>query len=356
MTSQRSVGDYADEYYFYNQAACTSSKHAVFMTRVDIRQSVTNIIDNSFELVQGYEYDEFGNQTVTGDTGFLNDVTFTGAIADSTGLYYMNARFYNPNTGRFLTQDSYMGNAYEPWSQHLYSYTGNNPVNFIDPTGHNAEKLNLFIKNEEDKEAGGDTYGIGGLPFTSGNAADYNPDYLNNAQTNYTNGLWASPELAAYAFGQMYNDDSIKEHSEYEAIIMGLEYNGEKVYTWEHVYIGDVDKGRVVKMWIGQQLSRALQYTFPVPGVEFIGTVHTHANYEWAGNQFFSSQDQNWLKGQTYMISPDGSLHYDGGFGSVFTDPEGKWTQQKIELYNNVYGTILGYNLPFDTKCGSYAP
>ena len=86
-----------------------------------------------------------------------------------------------------------MGNAYEPWSQHLYSYTGNNPVNFIDPTGHNAEKLNLFIKNEEDKEAGGDTYGIGGLPFTSGNAADYNPDYLNNAQTNYTNGLWASP-------------------------------------------------------------------------------------------------------------------------------------------------------------------
>jgi len=71
VASMRFVGDYADEYYFYNY---------------DIRQSVTTIIDNSFELVQGYEYDEFGNQTVTGDTGFLNEVTFTGAIADSTGL------------------------------------------------------------------------------------------------------------------------------------------------------------------------------------------------------------------------------------------------------------------------------
>ena len=47
----------------------------------------------------------------------------------------MNARYYQPGTGRFLSQDSYTGNAYDPWTQHLYIYCGNNPTSMIDPTG-----------------------------------------------------------------------------------------------------------------------------------------------------------------------------------------------------------------------------
>jgi len=56
-----------------------------------------------------------------------------------TGLYYANSRYYNPATGRFLTQDAYTGNAGEPWTQNLYIYCGNNPINFIDPMGHCRE-------------------------------------------------------------------------------------------------------------------------------------------------------------------------------------------------------------------------
>ena len=113
---------YADDYFFY---------------RYDIRGSVTNIMDGEGAVVKSYDYDEFGVTTSTGDT-FFNEVTFTGSVADSSGLLYMNARYYNPTTARFLSQDTYTGSASVPWTQHLYAYCNNNPVNMVDPTGHMA--------------------------------------------------------------------------------------------------------------------------------------------------------------------------------------------------------------------------
>ncbi len=111
---------YADDYFFY---------------RYDVRGSVTNIVDGEGAVVKSYDYDEFGVTTSTGDA-FFNEVTFTGSVADASGLLYMNARYYNPATARFLSQDTYTGSASDPWTQHLYAYCNNNPVNMVDPTGH----------------------------------------------------------------------------------------------------------------------------------------------------------------------------------------------------------------------------
>jgi len=79
----------------------------------DIRRSTTAILDSAGGMAAGYEYDAFGNLTNTPQS-FLNETQFIGAISDSnTGLQYMNARYYNSNTGRFLSQDSYKGSPYE---------------------------------------------------------------------------------------------------------------------------------------------------------------------------------------------------------------------------------------------------
>ena len=104
-------------------------------------------------MIKGYTYDEFGNLAQSGASSFLNEVTFTGSVSDtSSGLQYMNARFYQPSTGRFLSQDTHTGNAYDPWTQHLYSYCGNNPVNMIDPTGHFWYLGNQQFSNDTSNE------------------------------------------------------------------------------------------------------------------------------------------------------------------------------------------------------------
>jgi RHS repeat-associated protein len=53
----------------------------------------------------------------------------------SLGHYYLRARYYNPNNGRFSQMDSYEGSPSDPQSLHKYLYCHANPVNGIDPSG-----------------------------------------------------------------------------------------------------------------------------------------------------------------------------------------------------------------------------
>ncbi|HEX9060576.1 MAG TPA: RHS repeat-associated core domain-containing protein [Clostridia bacterium] len=53
-----------------------------------------------------------------------------------TGTIYLRARYYNPAVGRFITEDSYLGKDNDPLSLNLYTYCENDPINSIDPSGH----------------------------------------------------------------------------------------------------------------------------------------------------------------------------------------------------------------------------
>ena len=51
-----------------------------------------------------------------------------------TGQYYLKARYYNPVIGRFTQMDTYLGDGLN-----LYAYVQNNPVRYVDPSGHCAK-------------------------------------------------------------------------------------------------------------------------------------------------------------------------------------------------------------------------
>jgi len=91
-----------------------------------------------------YHYDEFG--VPTNDTKFDvnwpgpdNLFGYTGLGYDKfSGLIYARARYYQPELGRFISEDTYKGDIWNTQSQNLFTYVRNNPLKWIDPSGYNA--------------------------------------------------------------------------------------------------------------------------------------------------------------------------------------------------------------------------
>ncbi len=109
--------------------------------------SITEIVDGSGNVKQKYQYSTFGSIRSVKDQNnievgisnaqFKNSFTYTGREWDNeSGLYYYRARYYDPNTGRFLQQDPHPGFLAAPISHvNKYIYGANNPNVFTDPSG-----------------------------------------------------------------------------------------------------------------------------------------------------------------------------------------------------------------------------
>ena len=113
----------------------------------DIQGSSTSLVKEDGSADATYRYTDFGETAINGDNKAENEVCYTGGIYDqSTGLYYLNARYYNPEDARFLIEDTYRGENDKPDTQHLYVYCANNPINHVDPSGHYAVALYTLVK------------------------------------------------------------------------------------------------------------------------------------------------------------------------------------------------------------------
>ena len=123
------------------------------------------LLDEERNITKACRYDAFGN--LLSESGQApNRLLYTGQQYDrETGQYYLRARYYNPETGRFTQEDTYRGDGLN-----LYAYCANNPVKYVDPTGH-EKKLYGVDPNQPgaEGEIGNFDDGLGDLDWSNTN-------------------------------------------------------------------------------------------------------------------------------------------------------------------------------------------
>lgn len=89
---------------------------------------VSILTDNAGNVVANYTFDAYGNQSQ--ENTVYNPFGYRGEYTDTeSGLVYLRARMYDPETGRFVNEDPARDN------YNWYVYCSNNPIVFVDPFG-----------------------------------------------------------------------------------------------------------------------------------------------------------------------------------------------------------------------------
>lgn len=133
--------------------------NAVYYYRKDAQGNIIALLDNSGNTVVKYRYDAWGNHAVqdadgaditdVNHIGVLNPFRYRGYFYDvETGLYYLQTRYYDPESGRFITIDSTKFlDSFIINGLNLYAYSANNPVMNMDPFGTDWNSFWTGLKN-----------------------------------------------------------------------------------------------------------------------------------------------------------------------------------------------------------------
>ena len=96
--------------------------------------STIAVTDLGQNVVNAYAYDSFGNilnqaENIPQPFKYVGQL---GVMAETNGFYYMRARYYDPQVGRFISEDP---SGFDGGDVNLYAYVGGNAVNRSDPSG-----------------------------------------------------------------------------------------------------------------------------------------------------------------------------------------------------------------------------
>ena len=136
--------------FLYNGEGLTGLVHntTLYTYRKNLFGDIIAIYQGNTKVAD-YYYDAYGNCSVITNSlvGLMNPFRYRGYYFDEDmKLYYLQSRYYDPETGRFINADdvSYL----DPETIHglnLYAYCLNNPVMYVDPSGKLAATTFIII-------------------------------------------------------------------------------------------------------------------------------------------------------------------------------------------------------------------
>lgn len=124
---------------------------------------VINLLDDSGFIVVEYRYDSFGNiiYQTSGTLAEANPYRYRSYRYDEeTEYYYLQSRYYNPETGRFINADGMMSASNTVLGTNMFAYTENNPVMRTDPSGYLCLSYADSILDGCTLRGGGDGLGL----------------------------------------------------------------------------------------------------------------------------------------------------------------------------------------------------
>ena len=258
--------------FFYDQEGVAGFTYggAKYCYQKDLQGNILGIIDSTGQVMVQYKYDAWGmpRGTTTASTEYstiasLNPFRYRGYIFDNeTGFYYLQSRYYDPETCRFLNMDSVDYADPEMLNGlNLYAYGLNNPVMHVDPTGHFAISLGLALLIGF---AVGAAVGFGATVYT-----DYKDDgevfngsvstgeYIGNTLIGGAGGtaaaglIYAAPSIGA-AIGSAFNTGSFATAtggavavriSVEQVALLGVAFISSYVFFAKDPYVEKLKKG-----------------------------------------------------------------------------------------------------------------
>ena len=131
-------------YYIYNEDEVLGFVYdgVTYYYHKNILGDVIGILDSNYQEIVTYSYDAYGNiLSITDNSinniGEINPFRYRSYYYDiETNLYYLNSRYYNPETGRFLNADGIISSNEDIISSNLFQYASNNFINNVDISGN----------------------------------------------------------------------------------------------------------------------------------------------------------------------------------------------------------------------------
>ena len=115
---------------------------------------IVKLIDASGATVVEYSYDTWGKKvtttgTLAGTLGLFQPFRYRGYVYDwETGFYYLQSRYYDPTTGRFISADILLSTGQGVLGHNAYAYCGDNPVSRADVLGNSWEDIEDWIEDK----------------------------------------------------------------------------------------------------------------------------------------------------------------------------------------------------------------